>query len=621
MIVSQIKKWLRNQTDFIAQSPVRTGTKISDERKEIMQEIMTEFAEYIEVRQLRLENEEIKLDRSKGIGIDTNIPWIRFHNSKTPNPRSGWSLNLFVHEDGSGCSLAISLGVYDDTNTDETAELTEKILSDSNIPSSLRKRPQVGNTKLGRGYKDGSAVSTEWTGDAFEELSEEDFLQAFEEFIGLLEYVLQTYPRHPESRYWLIQYNPEIWDFERLASDGVTEFSFKIGNYKDKVQVGDLVLIWRSGSDAGVVGLGSVSRSAEDGTPDEVTARYYLDETRTDIVSARIVIKINKVFNPYLPKQSLREILKSNLIIKNPQSSSPFVVHKSEFDQVISFGDSGMPDKERNTNSLAEELLIDEKWLEMLKLELLSKRQLILQGPPGTGKTFIAQAIARTLAERYAIVQFHPSYAYEDFVEGFRPVNTEHGLAFEIKPGPLVHLAIEAASNPDKKFILVIDEINRGNLAKIFGELYFLLEYRNHDINMQYRDLSSTFSLPDNLLILGTMNTADRSIAPLDMAIRRRFSFIELNPQIEPIKGLLLRWLQREGLPPHLDDVLNAINLAINDKRFQLGPSYFMKQDIYENIEQVWNFQVYPQLREVFFDNQELLENFTFDSIRHQLPS
>ena len=180
---------------------------------------------------------------------------------------------------------------------------------------------------------------------------------------------------------------------------------------------------------------------------------------------------------------------------------------------------------EADFSELARDLLYEEADLRTIARLLDDKRQVIFQGPPGTGKTYAARELARFLAGsdgHVTLVQFHPSYAYEDFVQGYRPTLTADGHAgFELRDGPLLKAAKAAAKNPGDKHFLIIDEINRGNLAKVLGELYFLLEYRDEEIQLQYSD--KLFSLPENLYIIGTMNTADRSIALVDLALRRRF--------------------------------------------------------------------------------------------------
>ena len=190
-------------------------------------------------------------------------------------------------------------------------------------------------------------------------------------------------------------------------------------------------------------------------------------------------------------------------------------------------------------------------FLEEIEALLEDKKQVIFQGPPGTGKTFVAQKLARHLAgsdERVTLVQLHPSYAYEDFVQGFRPTLKDGQPGFELRDGPLLRAARLAREAPDAKHFLVIDEINRGNLAKVLGELYFLLEYRDKKIRLQYQgDEEEDFALPPNLYFIGTMNTADRSIALVDLALRRRFYFVEFHPDDEPVKGVLRRWICATG--------------------------------------------------------------------------
>jgi 5-methylcytosine-specific restriction protein B len=263
------------------------------------------------------------------------------------------------------------------------------------------------------------------------------------------------------------------------------------------------------------------------------------------------------------------------------------------------------PDQE-----LADSLHVDLDWLARCVDLLRDRPQLIFYGPPGTGKTYIAKALARHLAgpDNVTIVQFHPAYSYEDFFEGFRP--TPHGnsqIGFELKPGPMRRLTDRARKHPDQLFVLVVDEINRGNLAKIFGELYFLLEYRDEAIDLMYSsDDAEPFTLPRNVLIIGTMNTADRSIALVDTAMRRRFGFVPLHPAQEPTKSVLRRWLAARKYPQRVADLHLALNAAIDDPDFQVGPSYFMRPAVHSEggLAQVWDTAIIPLLEEFHFGDR-----------------
>src|SRR5699024_1696210 len=233
---------------------------------------------------------------------------------------------------------------------------------------------------------------------------------------------------------------------------------------------------------------------------------------------------------------------------------------------------------------------------------LESRRQIILYGPPGTGKTHLALSLAKHAAseESVRVVQFHPSYAYEDFFEGFRPQKLDDGsFGFTLVPGPLRRMASQAVNNPSTAYVLIIDEINRANIAKVFGELYFLLEYRDERIELQY-SAGQRFALPENLFIIGTMNTADRSIAMVDAAIRRRFSFIEMHPATEPVASLLGRWLQIRGVEDERAALLEALYQEAQEHDLQIGPSYLLRPEAEtaEGLERIWEFDLLARLDE-----------------------
>ena len=249
------------------------------------------------------------------------------------------------------------------------------------------------------------------------------------------------------------------------------------------------------------------------------------------------------------------------------------------------------------TAELAADLLMDAAELDKIRDLLWERKQVIFYGPPGTGKTYLATRLARHLTEDGAVklVQFHPSYTYEDFFEGYRPAPGGDGsLTFTLRAGPFRDFAEVAAANPSTAYILIIDEINRANLAKVFGELYFLLEYRDSSISLQYSP-DKEFTLPQNLFIIGTMNTADRSIARIDTAMRRRFSFVELDPRIPPVQGLLARWLSVNNFPNEPARLLDELNRRLQDADAAIGPSYLMKPSVYarpDGLERVWQYEI-----------------------------
>jgi 5-methylcytosine-specific restriction protein B len=324
-----------------------------------------------------------------------------------------------------------------------------------------------------------------------------------------------------------------------------------------------------------------------DELPEELQQKLSIQHDVVDLSSVQALVDGLGLSDQELAEEALA-------IDRDPSVEIPVVAARRELE---------LPEP---TGELATELLVHEAdWLREVRDLLWDERQLVFYGPPGTGKTYLALKLAEFLGggpEQVKLVQFHPSYAYEDFFEGFRPQEDPRTreVAFRLTAGPLRELA-DLASREGNRHIphfLIIDEINRANLAKVFGELYFLLEYRNKSVRLTYS--GDDFALPPNLFVIGTMNTADRSIALIDAAMRRRFAFVELSPRTEPTSGLLRRWLAREGKDSEPADLLDALNARIDDADFRIGPSYLMKKGVYRDggLERTWRTKILPLLEE-----------------------
>jgi hypothetical protein len=292
----------------------------------------------------------------------------------------------------------------------------------------------------------------------------------------------------------------------------------------------------------------------------------------------------------------------------------------------------GAPDERFTEADFRRTTWLGDDWLRRARRLLEMKRQLILQGVPGTGKTHVARCLARLLtggrAGAVRLVQFHPAYGYEEFVEGIKvrsvDVGGRHEVTYPVEDGLLCAFAAEAERRPSEPFVLVIDEINRGNLPRIFGELLYLLEYRGQAVDLPYSRRS--FRLPANLYLIGTMNAADRSVALVDQALRRRFSFLEMPPD----EGVLAAWLAARvpaAGPAFAERVtglfgrLNARLGADLGPQARVGHSYFMVPGLDEaKLRVVWEHHVRPVLEEHFAGQLARLAAYDLDALLGDTP-
>lgn len=422
-----------------------------------------------------------------------------------------------------------------------------------------------------------------------------------------------------EHRYWWLNANPKIWSFSNLQTGHVQEYTlFNENGNKRRVfqnfldaRAGDLVIGYESNPVKQVVALAKV-RAANDGK------KICFEKTES-------------LVNP-IDYRTLKECpeLQQMEFFQNPNGTF-FKLTKDEYEFIMDMirEENPLTSKDMNTpytkKDFLSEVYMSENQYDRLSGVLLNKMNLILQGAPGVGKTFAAKRLAYSLMSekddsRIEFIQFHQNYSYEDFVMGYRP----SGDSYELKYGIFYQFCKKAENQPDKKFFFIIDEINRGNLSKIFGELLMLIEkdYRGTKATLAYNGMP--FSVPKNLYIIGMMNTADRSLAMIDYALRRRFSFFEMAPAFES-KGF--KEYQHSLDNRTFDELISEI-IKLNEeisrdkslgKGFCIGHSYFCGKTketcSSEWMQSVVDYDILPMLSEYWFDDDTRVQHW--DNILH----
>lgn len=409
-----------------------------------------------------------------------------------------------------------------------------------------------------------------------------------------------------DKQYWWLVGNPKIWSLSGMKVGEEQQYTLynENGNKRKVFQnfldanVGDVVIGYESTPTKQIVNLLTISKSSDGQT---------ISFKNTETLPTPIYFSTLK----FIPGLENMEYMKN-------QQGSFFKVTADEYDIIMELvrGDNPIPKQEKK-EKYTKSIFLDEVYVSYLDYErleslLLRKKNLILQGAPGVGKTFAAKRLAYAKMgekddSRVMQVQFHQNYSYEDFVMGYKP-NGEGG--FELKNGIFYRFCKRAAADSEHQYFFIIDEINRGNLSKIFGELLMLIEndYRDKPIQLAYKD--EMFAVPSNLYIIGMMNTADRSLAMIDYALRRRFSFFEMKPGFESPQ--FSEYIQKLT-DPYLNKLVKAIielNKVIEDddslgSGFCIGHSYLCNLGYHYNLENIVEYDIIPMLREYWFDNDE----------------
>ena len=416
-----------------------------------------------------------------------------------------------------------------------------------------------------------------------------------------------------EKRYFWLNANPKIWSFSEIKPGETIEYnSHNENNNKRRIfqrfeeaEVGDEVIAYETTPSKAIVGICKVDKPLKNNT---ITFK------KVEQLSHPILFKDIKD----LPELQNMEYFKNN-------QGSLFKVTNEEYNILMDIIREENPVtkktyKKYSSDEFLNDVYMSKEQYEEIKSLIKEKQNIILEGSPGVGKTYMAKKLVYSLIgekndDQIEMIEFHQNYSYEDFIEGYRP--NEDGK-LEIEKGIFFQFCLTAENNPDKDFYLIIDEINRGNLSKIFGELLMLIEKDKRETSVTLAYSKVKFKVPKNLYLIGLMNTADRSIAIIDYALRRRFSFVDIMPAYENEKFKdYIASLNNEKLNRIIKTIKDLNKEISNDvslgEEFMIGHSYFCnltKENLDNKIDLIVKYEIKPLLKEYWFDNKEKLDEW-----------
>ena len=468
------------------------------------------------------------------------------------------------------------------------------------------------------------------------DLIKEKYAKNFPETLEILQlletgnaiHVAQNLPQN----YWWLNANPKLWviDGFRIGDTIIYSTHNEKGKKRQiyqnfiKARVGDLVIGYQTTPLKMIQGIFMISK------------RIHQSDEGEEQIEFRFLRKTKPI--SWQELQNTPELENCD-VLRNNQGSL-FQLQKHEFEIIQELAnDNGIPVSIVPTQKVKakkeekfpaynifedEELFMKSKQIEQILRVLKRKKNVVLEGAAGVGKTFIAKRLAYHLLQekdpkKIETVQFHQSYSYEDFIQGIRP-NSEGN--FQVETGLFYDFCQKAQKNSEQPHFFIIDEINRGNLSKIFGELLLLIEADKRDSEYAVRltyDKNKTFYIPENVYLIGTMNTADRSLAMVDYALRRRFAFLSLVPIFnDRFANHLTKVLPKEFVEKLIGKITQLNETIINERHlglgFAIGHSYFSQlpryeEDILDWYQDIIRFEIAPILREYWFDNLDKAES------------